>query len=215
MFSGLVIFDCDGVLVDSEGLVNEVESGLLSELGIEVSPEQARALFKGKTVVENVLEVERMFGGPIPVDWSYRLAMSTALVFVTRLRSVPLVQEVLEVLEETGVPRCVASQSPLPRVELSLRITGLARYFGEHVYTASMVKRPKPAPDLFLHAAAALGFSAGESVVIEDSPTGVLAARAAGMRVFGYAGAGESQALSGAGAVVFESMRELRGLLDV
>jgi HAD superfamily hydrolase (TIGR01509 family) len=213
MFSGLVIFDCDGVLVDSEGLVNDVESRLLAELGLDIDPAQARALFKGKTVAGNIREVERLLGASVPPAWVYDLAMTSAMVFQERLQSVPGVREVLDRLEERGVPRCVASQSPPPRVKLSLSVTGLAPYFGEQVYTASMVQRPKPAPDLFLFAAAALGFSPPACVVIEDSPSGVLAARAAGMRVFGYAPPGDPEGLAPAGAIVFDSMARLIPLL--
>jgi beta-phosphoglucomutase-like phosphatase (HAD superfamily) len=111
--------------------------------------------------------------------------------------------------------RCVASQSPPARVELALTLTGLGSYFENRIYSASMVTRPKPAPDLFLHAAAAMGADPRRTAVVEDSPTGVLAARAAGMTVYGYAGDEDAAALAGAGAITFTAMPELPALLGL
>ena len=110
---------------------------------------------------------------------------------------------------------CVASQSSPTRVALSLRVAGLDAYFGPHVYTASMVARPKPAPDLFLFAAENMGVAPERCTVIEDSPVGVIGAREAGMRVFGYAADESAEALADAGAHVFYSMEELIGLLEI
>jgi HAD superfamily hydrolase (TIGR01509 family) len=210
----LVIFDCDGVLVDSEGIVNEVESALLRELGIELGPEQARARFQGRTLVQNLKSVEELIGGPMPAHWPYLLAMRTAAEFVKQLRAVPGVESVLSVLAEREQPICVASQSSLPRVELSLRVARLSDFFGQSVFTASMVQRGKPFPDLFLFAAARLGVAPERAVVIEDSPSGVAAARAAGMRVFGYTAGAAPGPLERAGAVPFDHMDQLIALLD-
>jgi beta-phosphoglucomutase-like phosphatase (HAD superfamily)/ketosteroid isomerase-like protein len=208
----LVIFDCDGVLVDSEGLVNELESRHLARLGLDVSPAAARAAFRGRTVAQVAAATEALLGAPVPVEWLYDWGMETALGFVRALRPVAGVRDVVARLAEGGVPVCVASQSPRPRVELSLSITQLAGWFGEHVYTADVVPRPKPCPDLFLLAAARMGVEPWRCAVVEDSPTGVAAAIAAGMTVFGYAADEEPTAL--AGAVPFHGMDELPRLLD-
>ncbi|HEY9181334.1 MAG TPA: HAD family hydrolase, partial [Candidatus Baltobacteraceae bacterium] len=181
----LVIFDCDGVLVDSEPLVNRIEADYFTALGAPMTMEQACARFKGKTVEQVATALASGIGRPLSVEFGYDWAMATALGLVEHLQPVPGVKDLIESVRAAGAAVCVASQSPLPRVRLSLHVTGLDRYFGEDVFTASMVGNPKPAPDLFLFAAQRMGISPQETAVIEDSPSGVVAARAAGMRVFG------------------------------
>jgi HAD superfamily hydrolase (TIGR01509 family) len=209
----LVIFDCDGVLVDSEPVVNRVERELLAGWGAELSEREVRALFKGRVFADVARLIEQRVPRPLPADWIYVLAMETARAFRAQLREVKGVRAVIEQCLGSGVDVCVASQSSLPRVRLSLELCDLARLFGERVFTASMVARPKPAPDLFLHAARTLGVAAGECVVVEDSPSGVAAAVAAGMHVFGYAADEDAGALRAAGAEVFTEMSELAGML--
>lgn len=206
----LVIFDCDGVLVDSEPLINRVEAEYFTSLGFHTTPEEVRALFKGKTVQNVVDALQNRLGTPLPATVAYDWGTSVALALTTELRAIPGVEPVIKRLHAAGVPICVASQSPLPRVRISLRATGLERYFGDDVFTASMVERPKPAPDIFLFAAQRMGVDAQNAIVIEDSPSGVLAARAAGMQVYGYAADEDAGALKNAGAQVFYSMDELR-----
>ncbi|HTW82540.1 MAG TPA: HAD-IA family hydrolase [Candidatus Sulfotelmatobacter sp.] len=213
--AALIIFDCDGVLVDSERIVNAIESRELRRLGIELSPDEVRRRFKGKTIDEDNAEIERIAGTRVPASWTYDYAMASALGFVRELRAVDGVEGVIARVQAAGVASCVASQSPPARVALSLVVTNLDRYFGERVYTASVVARPKPAPDLFLYAAAALGVAPERSVVIEDSPSGVRAAVAAGMDVYGYAADEDAHALAAAGARVFTAMAELPALLGV
>lgn len=207
---GLVIFDCDGVLVDSEPLVNRIEAEYFTAIGFHTTPEEVRALFKGKTIQNVVDALQARLGKPIPATLAYDWGTSVALGLAQELRAIPGVQGVIERLQGAGIPMCVASQSPLPRVRLSLRVTGLDRYFGDNVFTAGMVANPKPAPDLFLFAAQRLGVAPERAIVIEDSPSGVLAARAAGMRVYGYAADEDAGALKSAGATIFHSMDELR-----
>jgi len=209
----LLIFDCDGVLVDSERLVNAIESQHLSRLGLSIGPEEARMMFKGKTVAEIAMVVESTAQRKLPVDWLYDWGMATALGFVRDLREVRGVREVLERLAHGDARTCVAPQSPLARVKLSLLITGLDWFFGDRIYTAAMVARGKPAPDLFLYAAEQMGAHPSNCAVIEDSENGVHAARAAGMSVFGYVADEDSTALSAAGAIVFDSMQKLPSLL--
>jgi HAD superfamily hydrolase (TIGR01509 family) len=211
----LVIFDCDGVLVDSERIVNAIESRELARLGIDLTADEVRARFKGKTIDEDNAEVERMYGARVPASWVYDYAMASALGFVRELRAVVGVEDVIAHVQAAGVGSCVASQSPPARVALSLQVTNLAHYFGPRVYTASLVARPKPAPDLFLHAAAALGVAPSACVVIEDSASGVRGAVAAGMTVYGYAADEDANALAAAGARVFTAMDELPALLGV
>ncbi len=211
----LVIFDCDGVLVDSEPVVTRVESELFTALGFAIAPHELRARFQGKTVADVTAAVEAAIGRALAPEELYAWGIATACALADSLQPVPGAREVVEIVAARGTPVCVASQSPFPRVRLSLAVTRLGALFGERVFTASMVPRPKPAPDLFLLAARRIGAEPARCVVIEDSPSGVLAARAAGMRVFGYAdGSGYAAGeLAGAGAHVVSSMAELPELL--
>jgi HAD superfamily hydrolase (TIGR01509 family) len=211
----LIIFDCDGVLVDSERLVCRVEAELLSAWGWPLTPEQAGREFKSRAFPDIARSIKARLGPSLPETWMYTLAMETAALFQAELTPVRGVRAVLDELERRDVPRCVASQSQLPRVRLSLAVCDLARYFGSGVYTAAMVARPKPAPDLFVHAAERSGFTAAQSIVIEDSPSGVRAAVAAGMRVLGYAADADPQSLAAAGAEVFRDMAELPALIGL
>jgi HAD superfamily hydrolase (TIGR01509 family) len=206
----LVIFDCDGVLVDSEPLVNRIEAEYFTQLGAPMSADEACAQFKGKTVEQVADALESRIGRKLSAEFGYDWAMSTALGLVNHLQAVAGVESLIEHVRSAGIQICVASQSPLPRVLLSLKVTGLERYFTGNVFTASMVAHPKPAPDLFLFAAERMGELPAQTIVIEDSPSGVLAARAAGMRVFGYAANEDARALESAGATIFTSMDDLR-----
>lgn len=206
----LVIFDCDGVLVDSEPLVNRIEAEFFTQLGVRMSAQEACAQFKGKTVKQVAGALQARTGRDLTAEFGYDWAMTTALGLVEELAPVAGVDQAIERAISAGFAVCVASQSPLPRVRLSLRVTGLAAHFGDNVFTASMVASPKPAPDLFLFAARRMGVTPDRAIVIEDSPSGVLAARAAGLRVYGYAADEDAHALERAGATVFYSMNDLR-----
>jgi len=211
----LVIFDCDGVLVDSEPLVNVIEAELFTHLGVPLTPRQARLLFKGRTVEGVVTTLEEKLGRRLSHEWVYDWGMATALGLVRGLRAVPGVRDIVEALSLKKYPICVASQSPPARVALSLVLTGLDGFFGSRIYTASMVTHPKPAPDLFLHAAQSCGARPQACAVVEDSPSGVVAAVAAGMAAFGFAAREEASHLAAAGAKVFHAMHELRTLLEL
>lgn len=212
-----VIFDCDGVLVDSEGLASRVESELARELGLNISAAEAHDLFLGKTV-QGVLDAIASKTGARPsATFVYNWAFTTAHAFKRELQPVRRVREVAHALRDRGHPLAVASQSPLGRVRFSLDVTGLAGLFGEHVYVTSMVSRPKPAPDIYLLAAERLGVEPAGCVVVEDSPAGAAAARACGMHVIGYAPQGvdgsADPAMRDSGVTVIRSMDELPELI--
>jgi HAD superfamily hydrolase (TIGR01509 family) len=215
MRPSLVIFDCDGVLVNSERIINEVELAYLQKLGLSLSPTESRALFKGKQVAEVLFLVQSRLEKSPNAAWPYDLAMATARALMDHLKPVPGVRDVLELLSTQGVQTCVASQAPPARTELALHLTGLAAFFGSRRFTAFDVGRGKPHPDLFLHAAATLGHASSACAVVEDSPAGVRAAAEAGMQVFGYAADSSAKELSVAGAIVFEHMAELHQLLEI
>jgi HAD superfamily hydrolase (TIGR01509 family) len=208
-----VIFDCDGVLVDSEGLASRVESELARELGLDLTTAEAHDLFLGKTV-DGVLElIAARSGRKLSAAFVYNWAFATAQAFMRELRPVPEVRAVVEEARARGHVLAVASQSPLARVRFSLDVTGLADLFGEHVYVTSMVPRPKPAPDVYLLAASRLGVNPQDCVVVEDSPAGAAAALGAGMRAIGYATDETVEAMRASGAVVIRSMPELLPLI--
>ena len=204
-----LIFDCDGVLVDSEYLASRIESELIRELGLTLDVEQVHDLFLGKTV-DGVLDAIAARAGQRPSSaWAYNWAFATAHAFVRELKAVDGVGVAVEELRRRGHRMAVASQSPLARVRLSLQVAGLAGQFGEHIYVTSMVARPKPAPDIYLLAAERLGAVPADCIVIEDSPAGAAAALAAGMRVLGYAPGPTAAAMRASGAQVIRSMHEL------
>ncbi|MEJ0086235.1 MAG: HAD-IA family hydrolase [Pseudomonadota bacterium] len=209
-----LIFDCDGVLIDSEYLASRVESEQLHALGVELGVEEAHALFLGKTV-DGVLDAIAARTGTRPgSSWIYNWAFATAHAFMRELKAVDGVGVAIETLRRRGHRMAVASQSPLARVQLSLQVAGLAGQFGEHIYVSSMVARPKPAPDVYLLAAERLGAAPVDCVVIEDSPAGAAAARAAGMRAIGYAPGTAFEAMRASGASVIRSMDELIARID-
>jgi HAD superfamily hydrolase (TIGR01509 family) len=189
----LIIFDCDGVLVDSELLSCRCLSEVLGEFGIALSLEQALELFLGRSS-KAIEQHYRDLGLVVPDDFLPRLKARVLTTFAGSLKPVP---EVAAVLSELSIPFCVASSSDLDRVSLSLDVTGLAAHFGDRLYTAQMVQHGKPAPDLFLHAAEAMGAQPSRTLVIEDSVSGVQAGKAAGMMVWGFIGASHYRSRDG------------------
>ena len=208
----LVIFDCDGVLVDSEPIANRVLSERLAALGLRMSPEEVMGAFIGRTRQGCLEHAAAMLGGPLPGGFAAEWDAALFRAFRAELKPVAGVGEVLDKL---AVPHCVASNSSHERMRVSLAAAGLLARFRGRMFSATDVERPKPAPDLFLHAAGCLGVAAQRCAVVEDTPGGVRAAVAAGMKVFAYAGAPHSDvcALRAAGASVFADMSLLGGLL--
>ena len=180
----LVIFDCDGVLVDSEVLSCQCLSEALGEYGIELSVEQTLQLFLGQSATAVTLYC-RQRGQPLPEAFLPELRTRVRERFKRSLRPIPGIGPLLSSL---GTAFCVASSSDLERVALSLVLTGLAPHFGDRLYTSQMVSRGKPAPDLFLYAAAQMKTAPMRTLVVEDSVSGVTAAKAAGMTVWGFVG---------------------------
>jgi HAD superfamily hydrolase (TIGR01509 family) len=204
-----LLFDCDGVLIDSEHLASKVEAEVTRELGLNLTVAEAHAMFLGKTT-DGVLDAIAQRTGTRPsTGWVYNWAFATAHAFHRELAVVEHLREAVERFRTAGHPMAVASQSSLARVRFSLDVTQLSPLFGEHVYVTSMVARPKPAPDIYLFAARKLGVSPADCVVIEDSPAGAASALGAGMRVIGYAPGETHAAMVASGATVIVSMEEL------
>lgn len=206
----LIIFDCDGVLVDSEPLANRVMAAALREIGLDTSYEEVCREYIGLSMDQCVRRIERRLGGPVPDRFVEQLQERTFRAFRDGLQAVP---GVTEALRRIHTPVCVASSGEHEKMRLTLGHTGLLPRFEGRMFSATEVARGKPAPDLFLHAATTMGACPGRCAVIEDSLPGVQAARAAGMRVFGYAPETGEAELASAGATVFKAMARLPELL--
>jgi HAD superfamily hydrolase (TIGR01509 family) len=214
----LIIFDCDGVLVDSEPISIAILVDIITAAGVSISEETAYERFLGKSMA-TVIEILRTDFDLVVTDEHLRQARAELQVRFRRdLKPMPGIAEMLRHLEP---PRCVASSSQPERIRLSLEVTGLLELFEPHIYSATMVKRGKPFPDLFLHAARDMDAVPGRCVVIEDSPAGILAAKDAGMRVFAFTGgshAGEGALQAAIESLepdrIFGDMRRLPDLLS-
>lgn len=211
----LVIFDCDGVLVDSEPISNRVLAECLTEIGLPTSAEQSMQTYMGRWWPEILELAGERLGRELPEDFTevYRRRQFDALA-----AGVGPVSGVVEALDRIALPGCVASNGRPEKSELTLARCGLLERFRGRVFSAHDVQRGKPEPDLFLHAAARLGAAPRRCAVVEDSVLGIRAARAAGMAAFGFCGHEYSSdntraALAAAGALPFDEMSELPELL--
>lgn len=185
MVPGLVIFDCDGVLADSEILSASVLIDQLSALDIPMTAAEVRRDFLGRSFPTVARIIRDRFGLPLPEDFEASYRSRLLARYETELRPTP---GLADMLDRLSVPSCVATSSSPPRVSRTLQLLGLTERFGPHVFTASQVSRGKPAPDLFLFAAERMGVAPGQTVVVEDSPPGLVAGLAAGMGVLHYRG---------------------------
>lgn len=211
----LVIFDCDGVLVDSESLGCRTLIELAAEYGVDIDLAEALHLFRGHKMSVCVAEIERRRGTAVPATFIPTVRARMADTFRRELRAVDGVRAALDSI---GLPFCVASSGPPEKIQLSLELTGLLPLFANRIFSAYEVGSWKPDPGLFLHAAGAMGVEPAACAVIEDSLPGVEAGIAAGMQVYAYTPAGDPQMLSREGAIAFHSMSDLpaylRGSLD-
>ncbi|MFD5416303.1 HAD family hydrolase [Streptomyces nojiriensis] len=211
----LVIFDNDGVLVDSEPLANSILAGYLTELGHPTTYEESVRDYMGSAVHRvHDLVVERT-GQQLPADFDETLHARTVAAFEQDLKPVPGVEEVLGALTAQGIGYCLASSGSHDRIRVGHRVAGLDGWFEEEwIFSAQDVGQGKPAPDLYLHAARQMGVEPARCVVIEDSPLGVQAALAAGMDVYGFTGMLPADRLPGATGH-FGDMKQLTGLLGL
>ena len=211
----LVIFDCDGVLVDSERLAVRVESALLTELGWPLTEADVLERFVGRSDAYMLAEIERELGRPVP-EWTDEYLARLHDAFHRELEAVEGIAAALDALEDAGLGTCVASSGTHDKMRLTLGRTGLLERFEGRIHSVTEVERGKPEPDLFLHAAAVRDVPPARCAVVEDSRSGVQAARAAGMRAFGFAGGlTPPEWLEGPDTVVFDDMAELPALLGL
>lgn len=212
----LVIFDCDGVLVDSEPIAAAALAGELTDAGFATTAEECIERYTGISLDSIVRLYESRSGRQLPSDFRQRLRKRDYAAFRKHLRPMPGVEAVLETLK---TPRCIASSGSLEKLGVTLSATALLRYFAPNIFSAEQVENGKPAPDLFLFAAQRMGVRPQDCIVVEDSAAGVRAARAAGMRVIGFAGGGHADSayarrLAEAGATIaVRRMDQLGALL--
>jgi HAD superfamily hydrolase (TIGR01509 family) len=210
----LIIFDCDGVLVDSEPISNEVLATMLGEHGLELDVPETRRRCQGLLLGDIQALAESLIGRALPEGWLEEYTDRRTEAFRRGLKAVPGARQMLERVTTAGIPVCVASQGSLAKTEGSLSMTGLADLLPAPVrFSAHLVPRGKPHPDLFLHAAATMGFAPADCVVVEDTPSGVTAAVRAGMPVYGYSADSDERALSEAGAQTVATLEEITRLL--
>lgn len=208
-----VIFDCDGVLVDSELIASRELAAYLSDLGRPTTAEECRESFTGLSLKAVADVVRNVWGVVLPDDFIAALRTRDQHAFERDLKAIPGVEKTLDTLDAMDIPYCVASSGTPEKIHHSLTLTRLLERFDGHLFSASQVQHGKPAPDLFLLAARTMGVAPTDCVVIEDSPAGVQGAKAAGMRVLGFTGGahcgpGYGEKL-GAADAVFSDMTDL------
>jgi HAD superfamily hydrolase (TIGR01509 family) len=212
----LVIFDCDGVLVDSEVISNGVLARMLCEEGLATTLAEARHDYQGLLLSEVLERAQEKLGRRLPAGWLGRYERERREEFERDLQPIPGAARTVECVKAAGLETCVASQGKLEKTQLSLELTGLRYLFAERsLFSAHSVARGKPYPDLFLHAARTMGAPPEGCVVIEDTPSGVTAAVAAGMRAIGYAADSDESALQEAGAETIHSLESVPEMLGL
>lgn len=210
----LVIFDCDGVLVDSESISNGVLARMLTAEGLATTLAESRRDYQGLMLGEVIQSAEGRLGRPLPQGWLARYERERSAAFQEELKPVAGAADAVQAVSDAGIAVCVASQGKLEKTRLTLGLTGLLELFGEDaLFSAHSVARGKPHPDLFLRAASVMGAEPARCAVVEDTPSGVTAAVAAGMRAFGYCADSDETALRDAGAELVASLDQLPALL--
>ncbi|WP_278481407.1 HAD family hydrolase [Achromobacter insolitus] len=215
----LVIFDCDGVLIDSEIIAARAQSRALAAHGIAITPEEAARRFAGIPDADMWQTLQQESACSLPEGFAREYADGLAATFRQELRALPGALETVRALRERGLQVCVASSSAPPKLEAALKLVGLWDEFAPHVFSTAQVAHGKPAPDVFLLAARQMRVAILDCVVVEDSVPGVRAARAARMRAVGYVGASHNgpdqrQRLLDEGASdVIDDLRRLPELL--
>jgi HAD superfamily hydrolase (TIGR01509 family) len=208
----VIIFDCNGVLVDSEQIAARVAADEFARAGIPLTPELVTRYFSGRRPADMLASVEAATRRKLPANFGATIAAATLTRLRAELRAMPHAAHALTWLRG---PKCVASSSPPARIRASLEATGLARFFNV-LFSASDVPNGKPAPDLFLHAALRMGVQAADCIVVEDSPAGVTAAAAAGMTAIGFVGGSHAgahlgeQLISAGARTIVADLRHLK-----
>jgi beta-phosphoglucomutase-like phosphatase (HAD superfamily) len=213
----LIIFDCDGVLVETEAIANERMAEIFTDMGLPMSGRRCRELFQGRTMEDVCSKFAEMAGIEPDPALPAVIRREVELTLSAGVRPVPGIGELLTFLDEKTIPYCVASSGSISKMHMTLGQSGLLDRLQHLLFSAQDIGRGKPHPDVFLHAAEAMGHSCANAVIIEDSLSGVLAGVSAGARVLGYCGdpftdAGDLQA---AGAETFHAMDDVPRILAI
>lgn len=212
---GCIIFDCDGVLVDSETIGIRVLLDMSAEYGVAMDFEEAVGEFSGRRLRDVINVLQTQAAAPFPTDFEQSFRDRSYKVFQTEVLPVDGIRELLDKLTALNIPFCVASSGPLEKMQLNLSLTKLLPYFSQRIYSGYDINSWKPDPGIFLHAARQMGFAPSDCVVVEDSKAGVVAGVRGGFSVFGYARHSNPVELKKEGAQVFYSMHDLPGLLHL
>jgi HAD superfamily hydrolase (TIGR01509 family) len=206
----LIIFDCDGVLVDTEHITGLFFQRYLQTEGVSLADEDAIHRYSGWSLAAAVDDIESLTGKKVPANFIETFRSETMATMAEELQAIPGVEGALQSIEHK---KCVASNGPLNKMELTLKVTQLERYFGGAIFSAYEIQKWKPEPDLFLHAAQEMQVHPDQCLVVEDSIHGIEAAVAAGMQVMGYSPRSERPTFRQAGARVFRDMSALPELI--
>ncbi len=206
-----IIFDCDGVLVDSEYISNSTMVAMANDLGVVISKEYALHHFSGKSLKYCFDYIESLLGQKLPEDFEQQFRTKTFEAFANDLQPIKGIQDVLK---RIAIPFCVASNGPLEKTRLNLTVTNLIQYFEGKMFSAYEINSWKPNPELFLYAAKSMGFEPNECVVVEDSISGIQAAKAGGFDVIGFVNDNNQQRFSEENVPLCYDMNELDSFLN-
>lgn len=207
-----IIFDCDGVLVDTEKIGNGILLEMASAHGFKMELEEAYRSFNGRSLKDCFLHIEEAIAQKLPENFESDYRTKSFEAFKTQVKPM---EGVISFIEELQIPYCVASSGPLDKMRLNLEVAGLIDKFENKMFSSYQINSWKPEPGIFLHAAKQMGFEVKDCVVIEDSKAGVIAARRGGFKVYGFANGFNNDDLEKEGAILFESYEELKALLKV
>lgn len=206
-----IIFDCDGVLVDSEAISSAVLTEMANELGIEISHQEALENFTGKSLKYSLNYIESVFSKPLPTDFEHQFRVRSFEQFALNLQPIDGIHEVLNSLT---IPFCVASSGPTEKIIRNLTTTNLIHHFEGKIFSSYDIQSWKPEPHIFLHAAKTMGFEVHECIVVEDSATGIHAAKLGGFDIIGFLNDGNTERFKDENFPICFSMNELHQLLN-
>ncbi|KUJ63515.1 haloacid dehalogenase [Flavobacteriaceae bacterium CRH] len=205
-----IIFDCDGVLVDTEKIGNGILLSMASAYGFEMELEDAYRDFNGRSLKECFLHIENKIGKKLPENFEKDYREKSFEAFKTQAKPM---EGVLAFIEKLKIPYCVASSGPVEKIRLNLEVAGLLDKFENKIFSSYQINSWKPDPGIFLHAAKQMGFEVKDCVVIEDSKAGVISGISGGFKVFGFANGYNNDDLEKEGAILFHSYDELENFL--
>jgi HAD superfamily hydrolase (TIGR01509 family) len=207
-----ILFDCDGVLVDSEAIGNQILLNMAAKYGLKISLNEAYKKFNGRSLKDCFIQIEQLINQPLPENFEIAYRKKSFEAFATQIKPV---KGVLKFLNSLTIPYCVASSGPVEKIQLTLKTAGLIDKFENKIFSSYQINSWKPDPGIFLHTAQEMGFSVNECIVIEDSIAGIIAAKRGGFKVFGIANETNSKELENEGAIIFYTFEELATLLKM